>query len=292
MAGTVNVPPTVNVWALFTTVQSEVHDEVKLLIVSESDPLLMETAEGKETSNIWPLLPVTVNESAWVVVSGQRGLVAVAVPSGRTVTVCCAVLLRQISPKSKTALASCLSERCGSMRTVMVTGTFVQSVPPKMAVPTLNCTGPETVPEIVQPADPVNETSVKVAPTGKDTVVFLADPVAEVLLLVVLKSLMETEPQPAVVMVTGSVFLLVSKVTVELSQDSNVLKLPITAVPELPPVNPVSGPALPVVTAPAADTVMVLNPSLLPNVYPIEPKLMVGACVTLPAKLTKLINNK
>ena len=173
-----------------------------------------------------------------------------------------------------------------------MTGTFVQSVPPKAAVPTLNCTGPETVPEIVQPVVPVNETSVNVAPSGNDTVEFLADPVSEVPLLEVLKSLIETEPQPAVVIVTGSVFLSVSKVTVELNQVSNVLKLPIMAVPELPPVNPVSGPVPLAAGVPAAGTVTVLKPSLLLTMYPMEPKSMVGGCVTLPANPKKLINNK
>ena len=99
----VNVPPTVNVRVEFSNVQDGEHDEVKLLIAREFVPFSMEAEAGKFTEKDWPVFPVAVNESACVVVSGQTALVAVAVPSGRTVIVCCVVVERQIFPKSKTA---------------------------------------------------------------------------------------------------------------------------------------------------------------------------------------------
>ena len=63
-----------------------------------------------------------------------------------------------------------------------------------------------------------------------------------------------------------------------------------TAEPALPPVCPVNGPVPLVVAVPLESIVIVLNP--LFAIYPTEPKSMVGCCVTLPAKLKTLANNK
>ena len=222
--------------------------------------MLMLAEDGKLTPKDCPMLPVTVKESALAPVTGQSILVEVVVPSGRTVMVCWVREERQILPKFNVASASCVKDKYGIMYILTATGTSVHD--PKD--PTLNCTGPVTVPEIVQGCVPSKDTSVNVAPTGKETDELEAVPEALVPPLVVVKLLIETVPHPEVEISVAVVVRLVSKLTVEENNRSIKLKSPIVAVPALPETLPVSGPVPLEDALPLAAIVITSNP-LLPT---------------------------